>query len=46
MNLTVNQAVWLAAAMMTYERFKKNKVKSMEDIALVQVDIQKRELRV
>jgi hypothetical protein len=21
MNLTVNQAVWLAAAMMTYERF-------------------------
>ena len=42
MNLTVNQAVWLAAAMMTYERFKNNEVKSMADIALVQADIQKR----
>ncbi|WP_427071280.1 McrB family protein [Lysinibacillus fusiformis] len=42
MSLTVNQAVWLAAAMMTYERFKNNQVKSMADIALVQVDIQKR----
>jgi len=42
MNLTVNQAVWLAAAMMTYERFKNNQVKSMADIALVQADIQKR----
>ncbi|MGG3927114.1 AAA family ATPase [Metabacillus fastidiosus] len=42
MNLTVNQAVWLAAAMITYERFKNNQVKSMADIALVQADIQKR----
>ena len=42
MNLTVNQAVWLAAAMMTYERFKNNEVKSIDDIALVQTDIRKR----
>lgn len=42
MNLTVNQAVWLAAAMMTYERFKNDQVKSMSDIGLVQADIQKR----
>ncbi|MEK4713571.1 McrB family protein [Sporosarcina sp. FSL K6-5500] len=42
MNLTVNQAVWLAAAMMTYERFNKNQVKSMADIALVQTDIKNR----
>lgn len=42
MNLTVNQAVWLAAAMMTYERFKNNQVKLMADITLVQADIQKR----
>lgn len=42
MNLTVNQAVWLAAAMMTYERFKNYQVKLMSDIGLVQADIQKR----
>lgn len=40
--LTVNQAVWLAAAMMTNELFKNNEVKSRADIALVQGDIQKR----
>ncbi|WP_375199709.1 hypothetical protein [Bacillus sp. RS11] len=34
MNLTVNHTVWLAAAMMTYERFKNNEVKSIDDIAL------------
>lgn len=37
MNLTVNQAIWLAAVMITYERFKNNQVKSMADIALVQI---------
>lgn len=42
MNLTVNQAVWLAAAAMTYERFKNNEVKSIDDIALVQTDIRER----
>ena len=42
MNLTVNQAVWIAAAMMTYERFKNYQVKSMSDIGLVQADIKKR----
>nr|WP_316047086.1 hypothetical protein [Planococcus glaciei] len=41
MKLTVNQAVWLAAAMMTYERFKYNQIKSVRDIALIQADIQK-----
>lgn len=39
LNLTVNQAVWLVAAMMTYERFKNKEVKSIDDIALVQTDI-------
>lgn len=42
MNLNVNQAVWLAAAMMTYERFNNNEVNSIDDIALVQTDIRKR----
>ncbi|MGE8000250.1 hypothetical protein ACQKOF_16495 [Lysinibacillus sp. NPDC093190] len=42
MNLTVNQAVWLGAAMITYERFKNNEVKSIDDIALVQTGIRKR----
>ncbi|MGE7942248.1 hypothetical protein ACQKNB_09185 [Lysinibacillus xylanilyticus] len=42
MNLSVNQAVWLAAAMMTYERFKNKEVKSIDDIALVQTDIRER----
>ncbi|WP_404335113.1 AAA family ATPase [Planococcus rifietoensis] len=42
MDFTVNQAVWLAAALMTYERIKKGKVKTLEELAFFQVDIQKR----
>lgn len=42
MNLTVNQAVWLAAAMMTYEKFKNKQINSIADIGLLQADIQKR----
>lgn len=42
MDLTVKQAVWLAAALMTYERFKDGEVKTLEDLAFLQVDIQKR----
>lgn len=42
LNLTVNQAVWLAAAMMTYERFKNKQVSSVKDLTLVQATIQKR----
>ncbi|WP_369381534.1 AAA family ATPase [Lysinibacillus fusiformis] len=42
MNLTVNQAVWLGAAMITYEQFKNNEEKSVDDIALVQADIRER----
>ncbi|MEH6849439.1 hypothetical protein [Bacillus pseudomycoides] len=42
MTLTVNQAVWLAAAMLTYEKFKNNKVQVYGDIALVQADIRSR----
>ncbi|MEK6189411.1 MAG: AAA family ATPase [Carnobacterium alterfunditum] len=42
MDLSVKQAVWLAAALMTYERFKNGEVKTLEDLAFFQVDIQKR----
>ena len=42
MNLNVNQAVWVAAAMMTYERIIHNHARTLDEIALVQADIQKR----
>lgn len=42
LNLNVNQAVWVAAAMMTYERIKLNHATTIDEIALVQADIQKR----
>lgn len=42
MNLNVNQAVWVAVAVMTYELIKNDGATTTDEIALVQAEIQKR----
>lgn len=42
MNYKVIEAVWLATAVMTYEKIKAGNVTSIEDLAFKQADIQKR----
>lgn len=42
LNLNINQAVWVAAAMMTYECIKHKNATTIEEITLLQADIQKR----